>query len=552
MKIREDDAGLAREPPLFVVYYWTAMFCQRHLRLSILTAATLLLAGLPEQSIGSPFAPNHSSSATQAGQLTNAHVRWGARPGVFRYRLQLARDREFNDIIFDRVVSGNEYEISDLIPAKYFWRVAALSDKPLQFSSAGVIDVSPASQKPDPRTELISPRQPINARTPNPAIANRVSSGDGWRALIGEVSGPVLGHLRSASALDLVAVNNAGVVYALDADSGVALWTARPRSQQPSLPRPVAAPIVPLLVKSRTGLDNVVVLANGTARALDGTTGRELWRAALPAPASSGSASGSELFIIDNSLQRLFLMDGGTGKLIAAFELPSRSFGAPVAFDHKGQRGVMIGFENGRIELRDVNGKTIRSGNAGSPATTRPLLVSGPRGGLVMLGTRSGLTAFDSEDLHALGRVALKDDTPTGTLAAADLDGDGVAEVIMLTEHGRVVAVNTSDGKILWESFSTNDAQSVTFADVDGDHVLDVLMAGGQTFALALSGRDGSVVWKEDAPAALVANHAASVAPRSVLAAPHGSGILLIGIDPSRIGLRAVGFFRGTVRPVSH
>ena len=120
------------------------MFCHRHLRLFILTAATLVLAGLPAQSIGSPFAPNPSSSATPAGQLTSAHLRWGARPGVFRYRLQLASDREFNDIIFDRVVSGNEYEISDLVPGRYFWRVAALSDKPLQFSSAGVIDVSPA------------------------------------------------------------------------------------------------------------------------------------------------------------------------------------------------------------------------------------------------------------------------------------------------------------------------------------------------------------------------------------------------------------------------
>jgi outer membrane protein assembly factor BamB len=543
---------LAREPRLFVVYYWTAMFCHRHLRLSILTAATLVLAGLPAQSIGSPFAPNHPSPATQAGQLTNAHVRWGARPGVFRYRLQLARDRGFNDIIFDRVVSGNEYEISDLTLGRYFWRVAALSGNSLQFSSAGVIDVSPASQKPDPRTDLMNPRQPIKAKTANPGNANRVSSGDGWRALIGEVSGPVLAHLRSASALDLVAVNNAGVVYALDADSGVELWTARPRPPLTGSPRVGAAPIGPLLVESRTGLDNVVVLANGTVRALEGASGRELWRAALPAPASSGSASGSELFIIDNSLQRLFLVDGVTGKLIASFELPSRSFGAPIAFDHRGQRGVMIAFENGRIEFRDVSGKTIRSGNAGSPATTRPLLVSGPRGGLVMLGTRSGLTAFDSEDLHALGRVALMDDTPRGTLSEADLDGDGVAEVIMLTEHGRVVAVNTSDGKVLWESFSTNDAQSVAFADVDGDRVLDVLVAGGQTFALALSGRDGSVVWKEDKPAALVANHAASLAPRSVLATPHGSGILLIGIDPSRIGLRAVGFPRGTVRPVSH
>lgn len=527
------------------------MFCQRHLRLSLLMAAALLLAGLPALSISSPIA-NSSSPATPAGQRTSAHLRWGARPGVIRYRLQLASDREFNDIIFDRVVSGNEYEISDLVPGRYFWRVAALSDKPLQFSSAGVIDVSPAIEKPATRADVKSPRKPINARTNTPATVNRVTSGDGWRALIGEVSGPSLAHLRSANALDLVVVNNAGVVYALDADGGVELWTARPRPQQTGSPRAGAAPIAPLLVKSRNGLDNVVVLSNGTVRALDGASGRELWRTALPAPASSGAALDSELFIIDSSLQRLFLIDGLTGKLIAQTELPSRSFGAPVAFDHTGQRGVMIGFENGSLEFRDPNGKTTRSGSAGSPATTRPLFVTGTRGGLVLLGTRGGLTAFDGEDLRALGRVALKDDTPRGTLSAADLFGDGVTEVVMLTEHGRVVTVNAVDGKILWESFSSNDAQSVAFADVDGDHVLDVLVAGGQTFAVALSGRDGSVVWKEEGPAVLVANHVTSLAPRSMLAAPHASGILLIGIDPSRIGLRAVAFPRGTVKPASH
>ncbi len=523
------------------------MFCHRHLSIFILTAATLLIAGPPAHSDGSAFGRNPSSSAAQTGQLTKAHLRWGARPGVFRYRLQLAADREFTDIIFDRVVSGNEYEVSDLTPGKYFWRVAALSNKPLEFSSAGVIDVSPAIGKADTRTDRIIPRQPINGRTPNPVSANRVVTGAGWRALIGEVSGPALAHLRSANVLDLVAVNNAGVVYALDAESGVALWTARPHLQQTGSPRAGVAPISPLLVKSRNGLDNVVLLAHGTARALDGASGHELWRTALPAPASSGAALDSELFIIDNSLQRLFLIDGLTGKMSTQTELPSRAFGGPVAFDHAGQRGVMIAFENGRLEFRDVNGKTIRSGNAGSAATTKPLFVSGPRGGIVLLGTRSGLTAFDSEDLRALGRVALKDDSPRGTLSAADLSGDGVAEVIMLTEHGRVIAVNAIDGKILWEASSTNDAQSVAFADVDGDRVLDVLVASGQTFAMALSGRDGSVVWKEDEPA-LAANHATSLAPRSVLAAPHGSGILLIGIDPSRIGLRAVSFPRGTVK----
>jgi outer membrane protein assembly factor BamB len=516
------------------------MFCPSHLRFSILAAATLLFVGLPAQGIGSAFPPNQSDSTAQAPS-TQVHLRWGPRPGVRRYRLQLASDREFNNIIFDRVISGSEYQIDDLTPGKYFWRVAALAAT-LEFSSAGVVDVSPVSRKPDIRADRISPRQPIKTQTASPVTAKRVSFGDGWRALIGEVSGPVVAHLRSPSALDLVAISNAGVVYALDADSGVTLWTARPRLPPADWPRPGTSAVAPLLVKARTGLDNVVVLSSSAVFAFEGGSGRELWRASLPAPASSGVALSSELFIIDNSLQRLFLVDGGTGKLIAQAELPSRAFGAPVAFDHEGQNGVMIAFENGRIDFRDVNGRTLRSGNAGSPATTRPLFVSGPSGGLVLLGTRRGLTAFNSADLRALGRVALSDDTPRGTLSAADLDGDGVFEVIMLTDHGRVVAIHAADGKILWEAQSTNDAQSVAFADLNGDHVFDVLVAGGQTFAMALSGRDGSVVWKEDEPPALVANHAAALAPRSVIATPHGSGVLLIGSDPSRIGLRAIEF----------
>lgn len=522
----------------------------RHVCFTILTGATLLLTGgrLPAQNT-SPAFPNQSSSRAQE-QSTQVHLRWGVRTGIFRYRLQCARDREFTDIVFDRVVSGNEYEMSDLAPGRYFWRVAALTNGPLQFSSAGVIDVG-ATGKAGYRGELPTSRQGDNRQTASRVNANRVAFGDGWRALIGEVSSPVLAHLRSASALDLVAINNTGVVYALDADSGILVWTTRLRAPQTSSPRTGASAIAPFVVGSRADHDNIVVLSTSSVVGLDGASGREIWRAFLPAPASSGIALGSELFIIDNSLQRLFLVDGRTGKLLAETELPSRSFGSPVTFDHAGQRGVMIAFEDGRVELRDVNGKAIRSGNAGSPATTRPLVVDGSRGGLVLLGTRSGLTAFNVDDLRPLGRVALKDDTPRGTLSAADLDGDGVVEVIMLTDHGRIVAVNAADGKILWDALGTNDAQSVAFADVNGDQILDALVAGGQVFAMALSGRDGSVIWKEE-PQVLVANHAASLAPRSLIVAPHGSGILIISSDPSRIGLRAIEFFRGMVRPVSH
>src|ERR1044072_395798 len=55
-----------------------------------------------------------SGGAMQDNSPTLISLRWGARPGVSRYRLQLASDADFRDIVFDRVVNGTEYRISDL------------------------------------------------------------------------------------------------------------------------------------------------------------------------------------------------------------------------------------------------------------------------------------------------------------------------------------------------------------------------------------------------------------------------------------------------------
>src|SRR5688572_21983051 len=58
---------------------------------------------------------------------TSVTLRWGARPGASRYRLQLANDATFIDMVFDRVVSGHEYRLNDLPPGRYYWRVASLN-----------------------------------------------------------------------------------------------------------------------------------------------------------------------------------------------------------------------------------------------------------------------------------------------------------------------------------------------------------------------------------------------------------------------------------------
>lgn len=465
-----------------------------------------------------PTVPN---VAPNSQNVTVVTVRWGARPGVTRYRLQLAQDAGFSDIVFDRVVSGHEYSVSDLAPGRYFWRVAALGAKLGEFSSAGVIDVAAGSSNP------------IGSEPSKKPKTDRITSGGGWYAAIGNISDPVLAHLRSPNAFEVVAVNSEGRAFALDAARGISLWnTTVANGSSRALP--------PVAFKTHTGLDNVLVFSGNVAIMLDGRTGREVWRATLPGSATTAAVLKSRIFVIDNSLVKVFILDGNDGSVINQSQLPRRAVGSPTQLDNE----IMIALDDGRLQLIDESGKLTRSADAGSPATTSPVFVPSARGGLVLVGTKNGLTALNAADLRPLGRVALNDDAPRGTLYARDLDADGIAEVLMFTDRGRVMVVKSDEGKIVWEG-DARQAATVVFADMNKDRVLDLLLAGREGFAFALSGRDGALLWEESLGVAT--NHAPSSVRRSAQVAPLGTGVLLIAGDPARGGLRAVEFSKATL-----
>ncbi|HEX5702205.1 MAG TPA: PQQ-binding-like beta-propeller repeat protein [Pyrinomonadaceae bacterium] len=457
-------------------------------------------------------------------------LRWGARPGVSRYRLQLANDATFIDIVFDRVVSGHEYRMNDLAPGRYYWRVASLNAKRGEFSSAGVI-VVPANGE----TKKPSPTPPVVTNQ----ATNTVTSRGGWYAAIGDVTRSIVAHLRRTGSSEIVAVTTEGRIVALEASRGIALWTVRTAQRSPS-----AQNTQVIAIRARGGADNVLVLAGNTATLIEGASGRQLWQTTLPGNAGAATASGTTTFVVDSSRQKLFVIDNSLGRVISEAALPGRAVGRPATITYSGARAVVVALDDGGLHVFDESGKFTIAANAGSPATTAPLIVRTARGELLLVGTRSGLTALAAEDLRALGRVTLKEDAPRGSLIAQDVDSDGRPEVVMFTERGRVVIVKSDEGRIVWEA-DARRAESAAFADVNGDRVLDLLMAGREGFAFALSGRDGSVVWKDEMASSISTNHAPATSPRETFAVPSASGVLIIAAEPNRTGLRAIEFPKG-------
>ena len=504
------------------------MFCSNHTRAALLIVAVifgcLFFHDAAGQDSGSPPQSN-----------TSVHLRWGQRTGISRYRLQIANDSNFADIVFDRVVDGQEIEINDLNPGRYFWRVAPLTARLGDFSSAGVIEVKPAA------TALTMRPAPVKSENPPKTIA----TGGGWCAAVGNINSAVAAHLRLPDRIDVVVINADGVVSALDAASGVALWSSRIQIQANL--RDISPRSTILLVPAQSRLDNVVILAGALLVKIEGSTGRESWRATIPGAAASGAVvsdrNGSQLVIIDNSRQRLFIVSDTDGSLTSQLKLPGRAIGAPYAIGNQGKAGFAIAYDTGDIEIRDAAGVVTQSANVNSSATTPPLFVRGRSSDLILVGTRDGLTALTA-DLRPLGRMSIPGDAPRGTLMAQDLDGDGVAEVIMTTERRHLVAVNSTDGKVFWDVSATDYGDTLAFADINGDHVLDVFTVVGQRFVIALSGRDGSVIWKDNETPALATNHVTASEAHGLIAVPFGDGLLLIAAEPSHTGLRAIGFSR--------
>ena len=466
-------------------------------------------------------------------QAPVARIQWSKRIGVKRYRLQIASDERFSDVFFDGLITGYEYVARDLAPGRYYWRVAPSESETGEFLKAVPFEVrAQVAEKPPVPVNIVARRNVV----------------PGWLAATGEITRPMAVRLRTGFPPDFIGVNSEGTVYALDGSRGIALWTARFRlnAQVGERARTHEKQFAPLIIGSMTASSRVIVAFDKGVRALDGPTGRELWSTEIASHATSGLVvdigrnSEPEVYLLDEKLDTLFVLDGNTGKVETQSKLRDEAIGPPVLLAGGEFRGLLIPTKGGSIEVRKFNGDYVRRVEVGSDITTPPVVVETSHGVFMLVGTKDGLATFDTAGFQSLGRIAIGDDYPIGVLAVADLDGDQSSVAVMITDRGRVVAIDVAHEKIKWSADVANEATSAAFADVNDDGRLDVLLAGRNSFAVALSGVDGSLIWQSSEEGFAGASVKSQPCPRSLATAKISDNrLIVVGTDLSLAGLQA-------------
>ena len=530
--------------------------------LPALLLSTAAASSVSAQPTPSPTPFRVESPAETAAQTTEFVLRWKPTPRVTRYRLQVARDPAFKDIVFDGAVNGLEHRVTGLPPGRYHWRVAPAPKETGRFSAGEVVEATAsaaaASAPPTPRptrTPAATATPAVSAAAPTTTAAVlRSPASVGWQAVVGKVHRPVAARLRAGQQFDLVAVNSEGTVYALEGAFGAALWTARYRpaargAAQGDAPKEVFTPVVYNVPGRETA--NVLVAFDGGVRMIEGETGRELWRAALAGRAAGGSVAdldgkpeALEVAVTTAEPANLYLLDAATGRVVSQTKLAGEALGLPIPFLAGERRGVALAIEGGHLDIWQADATRLRGVRLDVPFVTPPLVISGPRGTAIIIGTQNGLIFFDGAELKPLGRITTENDSPRGRLAAADLDGDGVLEIAMLTRNGRVAVVSAL-GRIVWAVEGGVGAYAASFADLDRDGVLDVLVTDEAVFARGFSGRNGRLIWQADegggAGPAAAGGDAPSLRSLSVANVAGSESALIVAGDTARGAVRAVG-----------
>ncbi len=160
-----------------------------------------------------------------------------------------------------------------------------------------------------------------------------------------------------------------------------------------------------------------------------------------------------------------------------------------------------------------------------SPDTVKPPVPARPAAGPLTLGRLWSLTTGGSV---------------LSSPAVGDVDGNGVLDVVVGCQDGKVYAVNGKTGRLLWAALAGGQVlSSPAMADLTGDGVLDVVVGTNAARVLALNGTarpagTSRKIW--EGPSGLARNSGVTFRASPALTGPAGGGVdVVIGASNGRL-----------------
>ena len=227
----------------------------------------------------------------------------------------------------------------------------------------------------------------------------------------------------------------------------------------------------------------------GVLRMLDGRTGAEVWTLVKPSPSSSGFAGSSvaigdldgdgHLDIAALSGEGFLVMVDATGKVVRQSDKPvpgnaadNFGWGGGLAIgDMDGDGFPEIAFgatvfttTGGKLTLKFTGAGSVGSDGSGASTALSTLVDLDGDGHLELL---AGATAYRADGTMLWNKPAIGDGFP----AAADLDGDGKPEVILVLD-GKMTILDGADGSTRIAPTAmggSGHGGPPTVADFDGD-----------------------------------------------------------------------------------
>jgi len=235
----------------------------------------------------------------------------------------------------------------------------------------------------------------------------------------------------------------------------------------------------------------------GALTALSGADGSELWSAIAFDGNQPYGTSGVAIADVDGSGPAIFVVttggltavnSDGTHRWTAALSSPpTYGMGHPAILDMEGDGTAEIVL--GRTVINHDG--TVRWVGTGGSGTNRHLSFPADLDNDGLAEVVAGNTVYNHDG--SIRWQAGADGVP----AVADLDGDGVPEIVTVTmDSGGLVTARNASGEELWSlSYPDDGGGPPTIADFDGDGEPEIGFAAEQ-FYRVIEGSDGTILWE--------------------------------------------------------